>query len=150
VAKQHLVRGLGWVGRGQYVDAAPPLYQGLERAFRLFARKQEVIDERNCFLVKSKNSRRRARGVEDYLPYIGLDRLFVRFLHAWVFGEEGNLARHGDLTEDAHRRWVLRAVIAVIGWLEQAGGEEGAIEKLVARLELEGKRAEAEEAEGAN
>jgi hypothetical protein len=150
VAKQHLVRGLGWVGRGQYVDAAPPLYKGLERAFRLFARKQEVIDERNCFLVKSKNSRRRARGVEDYLPYIGLDRLFVRFLHAWVFGEEGNLARHGDLTEDAHRRWVLRAVIAVIGWLEQAGGEEGAIEKLVARLELEGKRAEAEEAEGAN
>jgi hypothetical protein len=44
----------------------------------------------------------------------------------------------------------LRAVIAVIGWLEQAGGEEGAVEKLVARLELEGKRADAEEAEGAN
>jgi hypothetical protein len=135
VAKRHLVQALDWVRQGQYVDAAPPLYQGLERAFKLVARQRGVIDGRNHFVVAAH--RRKARTIEDVFGYLGLDRLYVRFLRAWIFGERGNCARHGDLAEDEHRRWVLRAVIAVVGWLEYVGGEEDAVAELVERLELD-------------
>jgi hypothetical protein len=144
VAKRHLVQGLAWVQQGQYVDAAPPLYQGLERAFKLVARERALIDGNNRFLVPAH--RRRLRTIEDVFTYLGLDRLYIRFLRAWVFGEIGNLARHGDLGEDEHRRWVLRAVMAVVGWLEYLGGEEDAVEELVERLELERGKEEDEEA----
>jgi hypothetical protein len=135
VAKRHLVQALNWVRRGQYVDAAPPLYQGLERAFKLAARQRGVIDQRNYFVVAAH--RRKSRTIEDIFGYLGLDRLYVRFLRAWIFGERGNCARHGDLAEDEHRRWVLRAVIAVVGWLEYVGGEQNAVAELVERLELD-------------
>ena len=136
VAKRHLVQALSWVRRGQYVDAAPPLYQGLERALKLTARRQGVIDDKNHFLVPGAH-RRKARSVEDVFTYLGLDRLYIRFLRVWIFGEMGNLARHGDLAEDEHRRWVLRAVVALVGWIEYVGGEEDAVAQLVERLELE-------------
>jgi hypothetical protein len=58
-------------------------------------------------------------------------------LNTWVFGEMGTLARHGDLAEDEHRRWVLRTVLAVVGWFEYLGGRADAVAELVARLELE-------------
>ncbi len=58
-------------------------------------------------------------------------------MNAWVFGEIGTLARHGDLAEDEHRRWVLRTVLAVVGWLEYLGGSSDAVAELVVRLELE-------------
>jgi hypothetical protein len=77
------------------------------------------------------------RTIEDTFRYLALDNLYLRFLHAWVFGEVGNLARHGDLAEDEHRRWVLRAVLALVGWLEYVEGEEDAVAELVSRLELE-------------
>jgi hypothetical protein len=144
VAKQHLVRGLGWVQQGQYVDAAPPLYQGLERAFRLTACDRGVIDDNNHFLVRA--SRRRMRTIDDVLPHLGLDHLYARFLRAWVFGDTGNSARHGDLDEDEHRRWVLRAVLAVLGWVEYTGAREDAVAELVERLELEPPAAEDEAA----
>jgi hypothetical protein len=47
----------------------------------------------------------------------------------------GTLARHGDLAEDEHRRWVLRTVLAVVGWLDYLGAD--AVAELVGRLELE-------------
>jgi len=134
VAKRHLVQGLTWVEKGQYVDAAPPLYQGLERAFKIVARERGVIDDTNRFIVAAHKSR--ARTVEDVFTYLGLDRFYIRFLNAWVFGEFGTSARHGDLGEDDHRRWVLRAVLGVAGWLEYLGGEDDFVAELVERLEL--------------
>jgi hypothetical protein len=144
VGKQHLVRGLEWVREGQYVDAAPPLCQGLERAFLVAARRHGVIDGKNRFLIKAR--RAKAQKTEDLLPHLGLDVLYIRFLRAWIFGETGNQARHGDLAEDEHRRWVLRSVIALVGWLEYLGGEEDATGRFVARLELERGSDEDEEA----
>lgn len=89
-----------------------------------------------------------ARTVEHVFAYLKLNRLYIRLLRAWVFGEMGTLARHGDLAEDEHRRWVLRAVMALVGWLEYLGGEEDAVEKLVERLELEAGEAEVDEVAG--
>jgi hypothetical protein len=136
VAKQHLVQALTWVGSRRYIDAAPPLYQGLERAFKLVARRQRIVDEKNVFLIRNPHQRK-ATKIEDLFRYLDLDRRYERFLNTWVFGETGTLARHGDLAEDEHRRWVLRTVLAVVGWLEYLGGQTDAVADLVARLELE-------------
>jgi hypothetical protein len=135
VAKRHLAQAVDWIAAGCYVDAAPPLYQGLERAFRLTARLRGVVDAHGNFLVPGVR-KSRMRKIEDTFRHLGFDHLYVRFLHAWVFGEIGNLARHGDLPEVEHRRWVLRAVVALVGWLEYAGGEADAVADLVERLEL--------------
>lgn len=136
VAKRHLAQAVDWVAVGRYVDAAPPLYQGLERAFRLTARARGVVDVHGHFVVPGVR-RVRMRKIEDTFRHLGLDHLYLRFLHAWVFGEVGNLARHGDLPEVEHRQWVLRAVVALVGWLEYVGGEADAVAALVERLELE-------------
>jgi hypothetical protein len=96
---------------------------------------RSVIDDNNRFLIAAHQ--RRAHTVEDVFTYLGLDRFYIRFLNAWVFGEFGNSARHGDLGEDDHRRWVLRAVLGVAGWLEYLGGEQDYVALLVERLELE-------------
>jgi hypothetical protein len=136
VAKRHLAQGVDWVAAGRYVDAAPPLYQGLERAFRLTARGRGVVDANGNFLLPGVR-KTRMRKIEDTFRYLGLDHLYLRFLHAWVFGEIGNLARHGDLPEVEHRQWVLRATVALVGWLEYVGGEANAVSELVERLELE-------------
>jgi len=136
VAKQHLVQALTWVGSRRYVDAAPPLYQGLERAFKLVARQRRIVDEKNIFLIPNPHQRK-ATKIEDLFRYLDLDPRYERFLNTWVFGEMGTLARHGDLAEDEHRRWVLRTVLAVVGWLEYLGGRADAVAELVARLEFE-------------
>jgi hypothetical protein len=136
VAKQHLVQGLTWVGSRRYVDAAPPLYQGLERAFKLVARQRRIVDQKNIFLIPDPHQRK-ATKIEDLFRYLDLDPRYERFLNAWVFGEMGTLARHGDLAEDEHRRWVLRTVLAVVGWLEYLGGSADAVAELVGRLEFE-------------
>jgi hypothetical protein len=136
VAKQHLVQALTWVGSRRYVDAAPPLYQGLERAFKLVARERRIVDQKNIFLIPNPHQRK-ATKIEDLFRYLDLDPRYERFLNTWVFGEMGTLARHGDLAEDEHRRWVLRTVLAVVGWLEYLGGRADAVAELVGRLELE-------------
>jgi hypothetical protein len=136
VAKRHLAQGVDWVAAGRYVDAAPPLYQGLERAFRLTARDRGVVDAHGNFLVPGAR-RTRMRKIEDTFHHLALEHLYLRFLRAWVFGEVGNLARHGDLPELEHRKWVLRAVVGLVGWLEYVGGEEDAVAELVERLELQ-------------
>jgi hypothetical protein len=56
VAKQHLMQALTWVGSRRYVDAAPPLYQGLERAFKLVARR--IVDQKNIFLIPNPHQRK--------------------------------------------------------------------------------------------
>jgi hypothetical protein len=136
VAKRHLAQAVDWIAANRYVDAAPPLYQGLERAFRLTARGRGVVDAHGNFLVPGVR-KTRMRKIEDTFNHLGLDHLYLRFLHAWVFGEIGNLARHGDLPEVEHRQWVLRATVALVGWLEYVGGEADAVAELVQRLELE-------------
>jgi len=135
IAKRHLVRALESLRDGHYIDAAPPLYHGLERAFRGVARRHGVIDGRNHFLIKAR--RRKARSIEDVFEHLDLDPAYLRFLHAWVFGETGNLARHADLPDEpAHRRWVLRAVAALVGWFEYCAGDATPMGELVQRLEL--------------
>jgi hypothetical protein len=138
IAKRHLVTALEHLRSRQYVDAEPPLYQGLERAFKLVARQRGIVDAQNWFLVKARTAK--ARSVDDLFEHLTLDRRYLRFLRSWVFGPWGNLARHGDLPESEHRRWTLRAFVAFLGWLQYCGADERPMEALVARLELEARK----------
>jgi hypothetical protein len=65
VATQHLVQGLTWVGSLRDIDAAPPVYQGLERAFKLVARQRGIVDQKNIFLIRDPAP---AQGDEDRGP----------------------------------------------------------------------------------
>jgi hypothetical protein len=135
IATRRLVVALEAVRAGHYIDADPPLSQGLERAFFALAREQGIIDNENNFLVPARSSR--AKKVEDLFEHLGLDYGYRRYLNAWVFGDFGNPARHGTLPDEpAHRRWVLRAVAALLGWFEYCAGNEQPMRQLVARLEL--------------
>jgi hypothetical protein len=55
---------------------------------------------------------------------------------------DGRLARPRRNTEvvavvePAHRRWVLRAVAALVGWFEYCAGDATPMDELVVRLEL--------------
>jgi hypothetical protein len=102
VATQHLVQGLTWVGSLRDIDAAPPVYQGLERAFKLVARQRGIVDQKNILLIPDPHQRK-ATKIEDLFRYLDLDPRYERFLNAWVFGEMSALVRHGDLAEDEHR-----------------------------------------------
>jgi hypothetical protein len=134
IAKRHLVRALDSLRERSYVDAAPPLYQGLERAFRGVAQRRGVIDERHLFLVEAR--RRKARSVDDYLEHLELNPAYLRYLNAWVFGEFGKQARHGELPDEvAYRRWVLRAVAALAGWLEYCADDVSPTAALTQQLE---------------
>ena len=135
IAKRDLVQALDHVLDQRYVDAEPPLYQGLERAFRYDARRRGVIDDDNKFLIAGER-RSRATSVEHLFEHLIDDRRYLRFLRGWVFGPLGSAARHGDLPEAEHRRWVLRAFVAVVGWLEYCGADDGPMRALTMGLEL--------------
>lgn len=135
IAKRRLIVALEAVRDGHYIDAAPPLSQGLERAFFGLARDRGIIDADNKFLVKARTSK--AKKVEDLFEHLGIDYGYRRYLNAWVFGDFGNPARHGMLVDEAaHRRWVLRAFAALLGWFEYCAGDEQPMRQLVAQLEL--------------
>ncbi len=136
IAKRFLLAALEAVRDARYIDAAPPLYQGLERAFTGSARSRGLIDERNEFQIVPTRTKK-ARTVDDLFEHLSIDHGFERYLRSWVFGEIGNSARHGDLPDEpAHRRWVLRAVAALLGWFEYCAGDAAPMHQLVARLEL--------------
>lgn len=119
IGRRHLLVGLSALAEGRYVDATPPLYQGLEAAFRASARRRGIIDSRGCYVDRPPSRRARPEQIEDLFPHLGLDPKFTRFLRAWVFGEPGGAIRHGDSLDAAdHRRWALLAGIATLGWLE--------------------------------
>lgn len=134
IAKRRLVVALEAVGSGHYIDAAPDLSQGLERAFILLARRRGIVDDDNKFLIPARTAR--AKKVEDLFEHLELDYGYRRYLNSWVFGDFGNPARHGTLPDEAaHRRWVLRAVAALLGWIQYCAGDETPMLQLVARLE---------------
>jgi hypothetical protein len=135
VAKRNLVQALAWLREQQYIDTAPPLYHGLERAFKNVARRRGIIDGRNCFLVPAR--RKKARGVDDLFEHLDLDKRYLRYLRSWVFGDWGNLVRHGDLPDPHHRRWVLRGLVALVGWFEYCAADGDPMDALVERLQLE-------------
>jgi hypothetical protein len=139
-ARRYLVTALDHLRSHQYVDAEPPLYQGLERAFKLVARRRGIVDRQNKFMINAR--RAKARSVEDLFEHLALERRYLRFLRSWVFGDPGHLARHRDLPETEHRRWVLHAFVALIGWLKYCGANEAPMGALVARLQLEGHKGE--------
>jgi hypothetical protein len=135
LAKRHLVQALDHVRDQRYVDAEPPLYQGLERAFRDAARRRGILDPEKESLVGG-DRRARAR-VDEFLGYLIDDPRYLRFLRSWVFGPLGDAARHGGLAEEqAYRRWVLRAFVAVVGWLKYCAADAEPMRALIARLEL--------------
>ncbi len=136
VAKRFLLGALEDVRDGRYIDAAPALYQGLERAFTGVARKRGLIDDKNEFQIVPTRTKK-AKTIDDLFEHLGLDHGFERYLRSWVFGQIGNSARHGDLPDElAHRRWVLRAFAALLGWFEYCAGDPAPMRQLVARLEL--------------
>jgi hypothetical protein len=140
IAKRHLVTALEHLRSRQYVDAEPPLYQGLERAFKLVARQRGIVDAQNRFVVEARTAK--ARSVDDLFEHLTLDKRYLRYLRSWVFGPWGHLARHGDLPESEHRRWTLRAFVALLGWLQYCGADKRPMEALVSRLELEARKNE--------
>ncbi len=73
IAKRNLVQALDHVRDQRYVDAEPPLYQGLERAFRYDARRRGVIDDDNKFLIAGER-RSRATSVEHLFEHLIDDR----------------------------------------------------------------------------
>jgi hypothetical protein len=118
IQKRHLTTALNWLSTGQYVDAYPPFYNGLEPAFYAAARALRVVDEKHRFL----NKRGKATKVDDLFEDLVKDPRFKRFLRAWVFGQRGNPFRHGDVDDPSEcRRQSLRLAVALIGWLELFG-----------------------------
>ncbi len=117
MSRRHLVQVLNWTRDGNYVDACPPLYTGLQGVFTRVARDRGIIDERNLFLVAARKAR--AEKTEDLFEHLALEPRYRRFLNAWIFSEAGNPYRHGEVPDaDPHRRQALLGVIAVLGWLE--------------------------------
>lgn len=143
VAARHFAQALEGIRNQQYVDAEPALYQGLERAFKGVARKRGIIDDRNRFLVQAR--KQKAGSIDDLLEHVVTDVRYLKFLRAWVFGNWGNAARHGDLPESEHRRWVLRGFVALAGWLQYCSDDAAPMGALVRRLELEAGQAEESE-----
>ena len=104
-------------------------------ANRRRTRRRAIIDDRNYFLVPAR--RKKARGVDDLFEHLDLDKRYLRYLRSWVFGDWGNLVRHGDLADAQHRRWVLRGLVALVGWFEYCAADVGPMDALVKRLQLE-------------
>jgi len=76
--------------------------------------------------------------VEEFLDRLIDDPRYLRFLRSWVFGPLGDAARHGGLRqEEDYRRWVLRAFVAVVGWLEYCAADGKPMRALKAQLELD-------------
>ena len=120
-SRQQLILAIELLHRKDFVNAYPLFYAGLESAFTETARARGIIDETNAFLVKSPQSK--ARKTEDLLAHLELSPRYTRYLRGWIFGEEGNPFRHGDISEaELCRRQALRLAAALVGWLEECGG----------------------------
>jgi hypothetical protein len=121
IARRHLVTAFDWLKQKQYVDAYPPLYNGLEPAFTAVARSAGIIDDDNRFLISGAR-KTKASKVEDLFEHLPLGSRYRRYLLSWIFGEAGHPFRHGDVSDPAEcRRQSLRLAVAVIGWLETFG-----------------------------
>jgi hypothetical protein len=98
VAKRFLLGALEDVRDARYIDAAPPLYQGLERAFTGVARKRGLIDDKNEFQIvpdpdeEGEDSRRPVRAPEPR-PRLRALPAIVGVRRDWQLGPPRRSAR---------------------------------------------------------
>jgi hypothetical protein len=85
--RHHLCHGLWHANRGEWLDACPPLLNGLEGAFWSLAREREVVDGRR-FLVTQPS--KPVSGVESLFKHLRAPSEYVTFLKRQVFGTTGN------------------------------------------------------------
>lgn len=117
--RHHLLHGLDHARRGEWLDASPPLLDGLEGAFWSAAREQNVINS-DRYLVEQPT--KLIKGVDALFKRLPLPGEYATFLRRRVFGTTGNAFRHGD-AEGGERRQVLFGVAALAGWLEEFADE---------------------------
>jgi hypothetical protein len=121
IQREHLDHMLEHAEAGEYVRASPPLYPGLEGAYREAAYATEVIvrpasEKRPLALVK----------VVKLMPVSEPLKVLIR---RGVFSGTGHAIRHGN-SEGSERRQVLLGVIALAAWLERFSTEAPALELL--------------------
>ena len=97
-----------------YVDASPPLYFGLEGAYREAAYATGRIPRP----VGSK----KGIGFEKLVKLMGLPTEVETFVRRAVFGGTGNTVRHAG-AEEIERRQVLLGIVALAAWIEVFAGE---------------------------
>lgn len=130
VPRRHLIHGLEHATRSEWVDALPPLLNGLEGAFWRAARELNVINDQR-FL--SERPTKLIKSVDTLFKHLPATPSYKSFLKHRVFGSGGNSYRHGD-AEGGERRQVLFAIAALVGWLEEFAETPAAYE-LGTRLE---------------
>lgn len=114
-SRRHLTHGLEHASVGEWVDALPPLLNGLEGAFWQAARALNVI---NADRFLHDRPTKLIRSVDALFKHLPATPSYRTFLKHRVFGTTGNAYRHGD-QEGGEREQVLFAVAALVGWLEE-------------------------------
>jgi hypothetical protein len=111
--RHHLRHALRHAGRGEFLDAVPPLMCGLEGAFASAARDNGIIDEDRRLLSRPS---KKLEGAGSIVKEIDLKPEFRTFLRRDVFGRFGNAFRHGD--DGEARRQALLGIVALAGWTD--------------------------------
>jgi len=117
VQRRNLRHALEHAAAGEYVDAAPPLYWGLEGAFWQAGYDVPVVTRERTRLDNPK----RAVGFEAMLRLLKMELEAQRFMLRVLFGTEGDPYRHGE-GSGGERRQVLYGVVAIAFWLETYAG----------------------------
>jgi hypothetical protein len=129
--RHHLKHGLQHASRGEWLDACPPLLNGLEGAFWSAARDYNVVDEKRHLTSRPTKL---VRGVESLFKHLQAPAEYVTFLRHQVFGTTANPFRHGDAVS-GERRQALFSVAALAGWLDEFADSPAQYE-LATRLDL--------------
>jgi hypothetical protein len=116
--RENLQHGLEHARGRQWVRACSPLLDGLEGAFWRAARGQAVITPERGLVSRPTKP---VHSVETLFKLLRLDPEYRSFLVRHVFGEVGNVFRHGD-AEGGERREVLLGLVALCGWLDLFAG----------------------------
>lgn len=117
--RHHLAHGLQHARHGDWLDASPPLLDGLEGAFWSVARSQDIINSERRLVAQPTKV---VRGVESLFNRLPVAGDYATFLRRRVFGTTGDPFRHGD-ADGGERRQVLFGIAALAGWLEEFAAE---------------------------
>jgi hypothetical protein len=107
--REWLKHGLGLAKEGNWLQAAPPLFFGLEGALHGSALEAEAVEPDAGHLM----------GPEKIVKRIELGPDFELFAVRLAFGKRGQPFRHGRPKHDS-REQALILIVAVIGWLDYA------------------------------
>ncbi len=108
VQREWLTHGLQHAKAGDWVQAIPPLFAGLEGALHSSAVEAELLEP---------SRKGKYMGPEKIVKHIGFQSDFELFATRLAFGTRGQAFRHGRPEHEA-RDQALLVIVAIMGWLD--------------------------------